>query len=80
PSASTTLLRQGVGAGLSPPLEPTAPHGANKIFARAELRDVQPARHGENLNIDTTPHAELLVVHHSYARTAEAAAIVVPVT
>jgi hypothetical protein len=31
PSASTALLRQGVGEGLSPPLEPTAPHGAIKI-------------------------------------------------
>ena len=43
PSASTSLLRQGSGEGLSPPLEPTAPHGANKICARTPLSFTRPA-------------------------------------
>ncbi|MEV0186822.1 hypothetical protein AB0I54_47780 [Streptomyces sp. NPDC050625] len=38
PSASTPLLRRRVGAGLPPPLEPTAPHGANRNRDRGILR------------------------------------------
>ena len=38
----TGLLRQTGGEGLSPPLEPTAPHGANGNRARAHARGRKP--------------------------------------
>ncbi|WP_405434919.1 transposase family protein [Streptomyces anulatus] len=51
PPASTALLRQGDGGGLSPPLEQQAPHGAHSGKHK---------RHGMNVQVLTDPFGRLL--------------------
>ncbi|MCX4391600.1 transposase [Streptomyces sp. NBC_00053] len=51
PPASTALLRQDDGGGLSPPLEQRAPHGAHSGKHK---------RHGMNVQILTDPFGRLL--------------------
>ncbi|MFQ6856369.1 transposase family protein, partial [Streptomyces sp. 35M1] len=51
--ASTALLRQGDGGGLSPPLEQQAPHGAHSGKHK---------RHGMNVQLLTDPFGRLLWV------------------
>ncbi|WP_457473119.1 transposase family protein [Streptomyces sp. TE4109] len=51
PPASTSLLRQGDGGGLSPPLEQQAPHGAHSGKHK---------RHGMNVQVLADPFGRLL--------------------
>ena len=58
PPATTDLLRQDGGEGLSPPLNSSAPHGARGSGLRRRTRPAPPSQHGAARAAQPKPQAE----------------------